>query len=137
MAGASAKKTARIAKVQSKNYLIALIGLNVINWILNLWVGGFALVLQSLLLSFVSFLTYRMIKAALELGVGYDLWQDLFIINSVVQIGTAVWSQYVWILYLAVPGYGVYKFGGQLLSWIFTPRESDQKPKPKKKLDRR
>ena len=137
MAGASAKKTARNAEVKSKNYLIALIGMNVINWIFNLWVGGFALILQSLFLSVVSFLTFRMIKAALELGVGYDLWQDLFIINSVVQIGTAVWSQYVWILYLAVPGYGVYKFGGQLLSWIFTPRESDQKPEPKKKLHRR
>jgi hypothetical protein len=72
----------------------------------------------------MAYLSFRMIVGALDLGVGYDLWQDLFLINTAVQL-LSLFSQWFWVIYLAVPGYGIYVFGGKILSWVFTPREDE------------
>ena len=135
MAGASAKKTAKNAAVKSTYYSGVAIAATAINFVVTIGLlpGGSSL--SSLawcgFLGVVALLSFRMIRSALELGVGYDLWQDLFVINAVVQVGS-LWSSYVWLLYLAVPGYAFYVFGGKLLSYIFTPQATDADPSGKK-----
>lgn len=125
MAGAAAKKTAKNAEVKTKYYAITALSFSIIHFVIRVS-GGISLVefFQFTFLTFVAWLSFRMIRAALELGVGFDLWQDLFIINHTVQIG-CLWSNYVWLIYLVVPGYGIYMFGGKVLSWVFTPKETD------------
>ena len=136
MAGAAAKKTAKNAEVKTKYYVGVSAGSSLFHLVIRigLYQGtDFGSLLLSAFLCLVSWLCLRMITSALELGVGYDLWQDLFIINTVVQLGI-LWSSYVWLLYLMVPGYGVYQLGGRVLEWIFTPKDSEQQAKnPKKK----
>lgn len=123
MAGQAAKKTARNAETKSFYYFwICVIGC-LINVIVNLGLYG-SLYLSSLFLLLVSWGCYRMITSALEMGVGFSIWQDVFIINSSVQI-LSLLSIYFWILYLLVPGYGIFKFGKQIVNYVFTPKETD------------
>ena len=128
MAGAAAKKTAKNAEVKTKYYAGSALAFSLIHFVIRvsggMTLGGF---FQFAFLTIVAWLSFRMIRAALELGVGFDLWQDLFIINSIVQLG-CLWSNYVWLIYLAVPGYGIYMFGGKVLNWVFTPKETDHQP---------
>ena len=134
MAGAAAKKTAKNAQSKSRYYSALAVGGSVINLILTVGLFDRSLwtIIISSFLAFVSWLSFSMIRSALELGVGYDLWQDLFVINFIVQIGS-LWSRWFWVVYLVVPGYGIYQLGGKLLNWIFTPRESDAGPVQQKK----
>ena len=87
------------------------------------------------MLAGVALLSFKMIRSALELGVGYDMWQDLFIVNAIVQLGSC-WSAYVWLVYLVVPGYAVYMLGGKVLGWVFAPSSPSAAP-PKEKPKRR
>ena len=123
MAGASAKKTAKNAQSKSIVYGSISAIASFINLIFRI---GFLQegIFQSVVLALVSFLAYRMIRGALELGVGYSMWQDLFVINTAVQLLT-LYSSWAWVLYLTVPGYGLFLFGGKLHAWIFTPREGE------------
>jgi hypothetical protein len=131
MAGAAAKKTARNAEVKSKYYFGIALGASVINFVIQigLFERSMWTLVQSGFLAVMAWLSYRMIFSALELGVGYDLWQDLFVINTVVQLGS-LGSKYVWVTYLLVPGYGVYQLGGKVLAWVFTPKESERSNAP-------
>lgn len=141
MAGAAAKRTAKNAAVKSRYYSALALGGSVINFIIQ--IGFFdrslSAIMISCFLALVAWLSLKMITSALELGVGYDLWQDLFVINFVVQIG-GLWSKYVWLLYLAVPGYAVYMLGGKVLNYVFTPKEAEMaeagKEKKRKNLAR-
>lgn len=133
MAGASAKKTAKNAQYMSGIYSGISLAASFINIVVRIaWFhSGY---LESLFLSLVAFFSYRMIHSALELGVGYSLWQDLFIINTAVQL-LSLWSPWFWILYLTVPGYAVCAFGSKLLTWIFTPKADEiGKEKQNKKM---
>eukprot|EP01017_Pseudomicrothorax_dubius_P039156 TRINITY_DN5965_c0_g3_i4.p1 TRINITY_DN5965_c0_g3~~TRINITY_DN5965_c0_g3_i4.p1 ORF type:complete len:110 (-),score=34.49 TRINITY_DN5965_c0_g3_i4:26-355(-) len=47
------------------------------------------------------------IDRALEIGVSYEGYNDLFIINSFVMF-TSLFSKWFWIAYLTVPGYGLF-----------------------------
>merc|ERR1712224_425261 len=89
----------------------------------------------------VSYFTYGGIKHALSLGVPYNSYQDVFIINITTQflVTFSVWG---WILYLTVPGYLIYQLGGFFLSWIFTPQagegpESAEDAKRREKMEKK
>jgi hypothetical protein len=131
MAGAAAKKTARNAGIKTKYYTGIVVTASFVHLLFrigfhqqtDLWS-----LIQSGFLVLIGWLSFRMIRSALELGVGFDLWQDLFIINTVVQIG-CLWSAYFWIMYLAVPGYAIYQLGGRVLEWVFTPKQEEQETK--------
>jgi hypothetical protein len=127
MAGQAAKKIAKNAHSKSTYYA----GIALIATIFNMahrfvYMRDFSLLSfsQSLLLTGAAWLSYTMIVSALKLGVGYELWLDLFIINTAVQI-LSIFTIYAWIIYLTVPGYGIYILGGQLLSWVFSSRHSE------------
>ena len=125
MAGQAAKKVARNAQNKSTYYTgVACIAtaLNLVHRFVFLRDFGFLEITKALFLVFVAWLSYKMIIGALNLGVGYELWLDLFIINSIVQI-FSIWSSYVWYMYLVVPGYGLYHVGGYIKSWVFARRD--------------
>ena len=144
MAGQAAKKVARNAQTKS----IYFAGTTFVGTLLNvahrfLLLGDFSFfgVLKVCFLATVAWLSYKMIVGALNLGVGYELWLDLFVINFAVQLVT-IWTSYGWLLYLAVPGYGLYHVGGYVKDWIFARRdepvqESDNKQSKQKLKYRR
>ncbi len=121
MAGHAAKKTAKRAESQSQMYMaiaLASLALHVVV-ILGIYRDfSFWNLVRVAFLAGVSALCYKMIVGALELGVGPGYWLDLFIINTVVEL-LSLGSVYFWVVYLTVPGYGVYKLGGHILSWVF------------------
>ena len=140
MAGQAAKKTAKNAEVKSFYYFCVFAGASVLNGVLRLGLLGDGSIWSLVEIGFlaaVSWMSYKMIKSSLDLGVGYSLWQDLFIINTFVQM-FSILSSYFWIFYLTVPGYGIFKFGRQVIDWVFTPKEGDDpetdaKKKPKRR----
>jgi hypothetical protein len=138
MAGHSAKKTAKKAETHSAIYRSVGIAAVVFNLMIHFgYYRDFSVVsfVQSGFLTFVAWAAYRMILSALDMGLAPGLWQDLFIINTIVQVLEPIFF-YAWMIYLVVPGYGVYKLGGTVLSWVFAGK-SDAPPaevrKPKRK----
>ena len=125
MAGQAAKKVARNAQTNSIYYsgaaVVATIMQCMHQFIIMQDVSLFGIT-KTLFLLFVSWLSYKMILGALNMGVGYELWLDLFVINTFVQV-FSIWTSYIWLLYLAVPGYGLYHVGGYIKSWIFARRD--------------
>ena len=133
MAGHAAKKTARNAETQSVYYFWVFISGFLLNVIVR--VGLFldvslSSVFQMMFLGGVGWMCLGMIRNSLHLGVGFSYWQDLFIINFTVQTLSLI-SSYFWIIYLTVPGYAVFKFGKQIVDYVFTPRETDVVENPR------
>jgi len=127
MAGQSAKKLAKNAQTKSTSYSAVAIGASAIDMIYRFgYLADFSFwsIGQSLFLTCISWFSYRMILSALNMGVGYELWMDLLIINVTVQIFSII-TTYAWIIYLTVPGYGIYMLGGQILGWIYAPRPTE------------
>ena len=105
MAGQSAKKTAAKATLYSTYYIAIASVATMINAMVELMVYrnvSFASFGKITILSLVSYMSTRMILASLRLGVGFAYWQDLFVINTVVQI-LVLFSEYAWSIYLVVP----------------------------------
>lgn len=93
----------------------------------------------SAFLLFVSRFTYSSIATALEMGVSYSWYQDIFLINTAVQLLTTI-SNYFWALYLLVPVYFSYKMGRMVINWVFSPSINESDPaylKRKEKLERK
>ena len=125
MAGQAAKKVAKNAQTKSVYFAGSACVTTFWNLAHSFFVAAdysFFGIIKALFLVFVAWLSYKMIIGALNLGVGYELWLDLFIINSAVQI-LSTWSSYAWFIYLAVPGYGLYHVGGYIKAWIFARRD--------------
>ena len=123
MAGASAKKTAKNAKEKTFLYSFIAIFASLLNLVvrIGLFHDGTSLVslAQGGFLTFIAFLSFKMIQSSLQLGLGYSLWQDLFIINTTVQM-LSLLSNWFWLVYVAVPSYGVYFFGRRILDFVFS-----------------
>lgn len=137
MAGQAAKKVAKNAQNKSVYFAVIACVATVMNLVYRFAISpdfSFFEITKALFLAFVAWLSYKMIIGALNLGVGYELWLDLFVINSVVQI-FSIWSSYVWLIYLAVPGYGLYHISGYIKSWVFARRDEapDEKKQQKQK----
>ena len=102
------------------------------------WAGFVALLFGGIALS-------RNIVASTRLGQKSSFVFDCFCLTLAVQLGW-LHSGYWWYLYLAIPGYGVYKAVRMLLDWVFTPTQSEmdenreltpQELKRQKKAERR
>ena len=130
MAGQAAKKVAKNAQTKTLYFAGVAVGATALNCAHRFLILGdfsFGAMMKVVFLAVMAWLSYKMIIGALNLGVGYELWLDLFIINSVVQV-LSVWTSYVWLLYLTVPGYGLYHVGGYLKDWIFARRDESVEP---------
>mmetsp|Transcript_98396 Transcript_98396/g.278543 ORF Transcript_98396/g.278543 Transcript_98396/m.278543 type:complete len:157 (+) Transcript_98396:92-562(+) len=143
MAGHAEKKQAKRA-VDTKQYYVY--GIGFVNILYFVWkvclhwssMGKWNLI-GCLLFSAVSYVTYNGIKGALELGLDYEMYLDLFAINLSTQF-LVTFSDYGWLLYLIVPGYGVYKLVRLLLDYVFTPTEeelSENDPAYKKRMEKK
>ena len=58
-----------------------------------------------------------------RIGVSYHL--DVLILSVVSVTGAALLSDYFFLLYLCIPAYIIYKGLRMLLTWVFTPTESE------------
>merc|ERR1712048_1558410 len=140
MAGHAEKKLAKKAENNIQYYLGAIIGVNVlyILWrVLYHWrTMGFWHIMGFGLFSLVSYLTYCGINNALQLGVPFEYYFDLFCVNLVSQF-LVTFSNWGWLLYLTVPGFALYKIGGLIANYVFTPtaeEEAANDPKAQKRL---
>eukprot|EP00743_Colponemidia_sp_Colp-15_P007155 GILK01007721.1.p1 GENE.GILK01007721.1~~GILK01007721.1.p1 ORF type:complete len:157 (-),score=23.24 GILK01007721.1:71-541(-) len=85
------------------------------------------------LLAIVHYVTYSGIASSLELGVDYEYYLDVFVINAAVNFLT-LFSDWFWLIYLVVPGFIGWKLVKIFLNWIFTPDpEPDNDPRNDKK----
>ena len=66
--------------------------------------------------SLVNWFTYAGIKQALELGVGYETYLDVLVVNLIVELLT-VFSDSFWYIYMVIPGYLMYKLFWVILDW--------------------
>mmetsp|Transcript_82958 Transcript_82958/g.253532 ORF Transcript_82958/g.253532 Transcript_82958/m.253532 type:complete len:158 (-) Transcript_82958:90-563(-) len=124
MGGQSEKKQAKKAEQTRTIFLYALLGVNAlyILWrVVFHWASwgkwhmvGFAF------LSFVSYFTFSGINTALEIGMDYEMYLDVFAVNLGTQL-LATFSNYGWLLYLVVPGYLGWKVAGMVKDYVFTP----------------
>jgi|688.fasta_scaffold551508_2 hypothetical protein len=86
-------------------------------------------------LTVVNWITYTGIRQALELGVGYETYIDVLVVNLLVQFLT-VFSDSFWYIYLVIPGYLSYKLFWVVLDWAKNTgkgSEEDEEENPKKK----
>ena len=76
------------------------------------------------------------IRNALDLGVGYEYYLDVYCINLAVQ-GLCIISSYFWLIYGVVPGYILFYGLKFLLAWANStgtqPEESEEEYKKQKK----
>jgi len=86
-------------------------------------------------MSLVHWITYGGIRDCAEMGVDFTYYQDIFIINCLVQLSTTL-SDWCWLLYLSVPAFLIYKSSRFFLNWIFTPEpvENDDARLEKKRM---
>ena len=97
---------------------------------------GFARILELIFFSIINRVTYNGIRSALEMGIGYEYYLDVFCINVAVQ-GLCGFSNYFWIIYSVIPiylGYYAFKY---FLVWANSTgdkeEEEEQDGKKKKK----
>lgn len=124
MAGQSAKKIAKEAIKYKSIYLYIMLFCISIHFVLKGIYNPSKLLgrtgLGFAIISSIYFFTYSSIKSRLEVGVGYSMYQDVYILNSAVAILSIV-SNYFWYIFLLIPIYIVYKIGKLIINWVFTP----------------
>ena len=129
MAGQAAKKRAENAAKTGHLYLIAV--LTSFFWYVPVriiwYFDSFTLwpMLGFCMLTIVGRFTYMSIVSAMEMGVDYEYYQDIFIINLVVTFLSPVWA-WAWYIYLLIPAYLIYKFGGYFKGWAFAPAQEEE-----------
>jgi hypothetical protein len=143
MAGHAEKKQAKKAVDTIQYYLYAILIVNVLylGWkvFLNWDSMGKWNQLGFLLFSGVSYFTYGAIQGALQLGIDYEMYLDLFAVNLTSQF-LVTFSDYGWLLYLVVPGYGLFKVGKLVADYVFTPTEdelAENDPAYKKRMEKK
>eukprot|EP00933_Yihiella_yeosuensis_P062113 TRINITY_DN6504_c0_g4_i1.p1 TRINITY_DN6504_c0_g4~~TRINITY_DN6504_c0_g4_i1.p1 ORF type:complete len:158 (-),score=28.99 TRINITY_DN6504_c0_g4_i1:107-580(-) len=128
MAGQSEKKLAKKAESFSQYYLFAIIGVNVLYLIFKVFLNwasmGFWNICGLFLYTFVSYFTYGGIQSSLEVGADYEMYLDLFLVNLFSQFLVS-FTDWGWLVYLAVPGYVLYRIGGMICNYVFTPTASE------------
>jgi hypothetical protein len=136
MAGQATKKLQRTKSVRMQYFQ----GISVLSFLFHIviiWLrdGDFPLIRASLC-SCLKLLSVWMIDTALSQALEYELWQDLFIVTVSAEILSGFWSHAIWLL-LAIPGYGLYVWGGKALQMLASIGKSDpqepvtSKSKPK------
>mmetsp|Transcript_60680 Transcript_60680/g.131495 ORF Transcript_60680/g.131495 Transcript_60680/m.131495 type:complete len:158 (-) Transcript_60680:110-583(-) len=143
MAGHAEKKQKAHAEVTIQYYLWAIIAVNVIyfSWrvLLNWGSMGFWNKAGMLLFSGVSYFTYSSIGHSLSLGLDFEYYNDLFLINLVSQ-AIVSFTDWGWLVYLAVPAFLLHKLIKLLMDYVFTPtaeEAAENDPKNKKKMEKK
>ncbi|CUV06831.1 unnamed protein product [Cryptosporidium hominis] len=135
MAGQSAKRIAKEAAKYTSIYLYIMISCISIHFIFKGLYTPSKLIGKSgigfAIISSIYFFTYSSIKSRLEVGVGYSMYQDVYILNSMVAILSVV-SNYFWYIFLLIPIYIIYKIGKLIINWVFTPEPEIQVPQKQK-----
>merc|ERR1712080_318461 len=87
---------------------------------------------------FVNYVTYKGIDSALSLGMDYEYYLDVFIVNLTTQF-LVTFSNWGWLLYLTVPGFIAWKIIKYFLDY-FTPTADEaaaNDPKNKKRMEKK
>ncbi|EEA08325.1 uncharacterized protein CMU_020690 [Cryptosporidium muris RN66] len=132
MAGQSAKK---IAKETSKYRIIYLIILSSCILFHFLFKRLYSLsyykswdFIGISVIAIIYIVTYSGIVSRLKVGAGYSIYQDIFIVNTIVAL-LSIFSKYAWYIYLVIPGYLIYKTLKLIITWVFTPEPELQMPR--------
>ncbi len=64
-----------------------------------------------------------MIFQALELGTPYE-WTLVLLIVNVSAMILSIFTDRGWMIYLAIPGYLIYNYGGLVKNWFFSRSQS-------------
>ncbi|CAI2382879.1 unnamed protein product [Moneuplotes crassus] len=101
---------------------------------------GFWDIIIFLWFSFVTYTTHNAVLGAMTNDYGYSYYQDIFIINLFVQF-LAIFSRKSLYLYLLIPAYLVYAFGGYIWAYIVGPGEAEPEEqlsdKERRKLEKK
>jgi hypothetical protein len=93
-------------------------------------------VLEFLFFSLMNRVSYMGIRNALDLGIGYEYYLDIYCINTAVQ-ALCVISDYFWLLYLSVVFYVLFYAFKYFLAWANSTgakeETEDEETKKKKK----
>eukprot|EP01016_Furgasonia_blochmanni_P015857 TRINITY_DN1887_c0_g1_i2.p2 TRINITY_DN1887_c0_g1~~TRINITY_DN1887_c0_g1_i2.p2 ORF type:complete len:169 (-),score=18.37 TRINITY_DN1887_c0_g1_i2:227-733(-) len=143
MARQSEKRIEAFRQERIKYYKFAAVGGMLISFTLNLLFGELlSLYGIGIYLGFaiVTWFTYKNIDRALELGIEYDGYNDLFCINVFVQVFSAL-HNWFYFVYLMVPIYWLYKgallcFGYLRSSAAGQPEAADDGKKKKEKKEK-
>mmetsp|Transcript_41531 Transcript_41531/g.72978 ORF Transcript_41531/g.72978 Transcript_41531/m.72978 type:complete len:148 (-) Transcript_41531:92-535(-) len=143
MAGHAEKKQAKKAANDTQYYLLAIVIVNVLYFVwrvmLNYSSFGFWNKVGCGLFLFVSYFTYKGIDSALQSGMDFEYYQDIYLINLTTQF-FVTFSNWGWLLYLTVPGFLGYKIVKMLLSYVFTPTAeemAENDPRAKKRQEKK
>mmetsp|Transcript_3200 Transcript_3200/g.4611 ORF Transcript_3200/g.4611 Transcript_3200/m.4611 type:complete len:158 (+) Transcript_3200:297-770(+) len=128
MANQAEKKRLKGSKALQGNLVIVGGGITVVFLLCHLvWFGTqidksfISSVLFHTLLSL--FCCKNMISSARE-GYSYNYYLDTAGLNWAVQL-LSLYSDKAWYLFLLIPGYLIYKFGGYIWGWVFKQSPSD------------
>ncbi|CEM15942.1 unnamed protein product [Vitrella brassicaformis CCMP3155] len=139
MAGQAAKKASKKAQEAMQIYLYVIIGVQ-IPYVLVRFLWQFRSVthytcLGYVFLAIVYYFTYTGMAERITMSLDYSYFQDVFIVNAVVQLLTT-FSDWFWLVYLVVPGYAIWRLASSILQWVFTPEpdtgEEDEKTRKKR-----
>ena len=117
MGNGSEKRIAKEAAIYTQYYSIALGFVNLFYFIVGIWYNWDDVSIATLFsigfFSLVSYFCYAQIIVALNNGVELGWYNDLFLVNLTTQLLTA-FSGSFWLVYLTIPGYILYNYGGFL-----------------------
>mmetsp|Transcript_20893 Transcript_20893/g.55738 ORF Transcript_20893/g.55738 Transcript_20893/m.55738 type:complete len:155 (-) Transcript_20893:97-561(-) len=141
MAGQAEKKRAKHAEEYTQKYLSAVVVVNLVWFFLRVvwrWdTFGFWNKVGFLLFTAVTYITYNGIVSALNQGLDYEYYLDVFLVNVTSQFLVS-FSNYGWLLYLSIPGFLGWKVVKLLLQYVFTPTADEvEDPKSKKKAEKK
>ena len=124
MAGQSAKKIAKEAAKYTSIYFYIILASLSINFVFNGFYNPKNIYSKSglgfLIIGLIYFFTYSSIKSRLSMGIGYSVYQDIYILNTFVSILSLI-SKYSWYIFFLIPIYVIYKIIKLVINWVFMP----------------
>ena len=130
MANKSEKKNKKKAEEYAAFTLYFIVGINAIYIASYAWtffstgdVGIWDLIIFGIF-SFITNVTHKAVVSAKRNDYGYSYYQDIFIINLFVQFLT-IFTKKALYVYLLIPAYLVYAFGGYIWAYISSPGMPD------------
>jgi len=141
MAGAAAKKNEARAQAYRALYTKVMTAIYAFYFIVHIYRWGDSIIWSSVVALFffsaVNYYTFTAVLSNCELGVPLSLPQDILFVNWFV-MATSVLSSWFWLVYLLVPAYMLYQYGGTIRALLCPPKEvaapteADQKRLAKK-----
>lgn len=125
MAGQSEKKRATNASATValyKQIILALYVVYILGRVVLCWSSfGFWILLGFLLISTLNYFCLQLVAQALEMGTPVSGPQDVLFVNWAV-MALSVLSDKAFYLYLVIPAYLIYQYGGIVKGYLFPPK---------------